>query len=206
MGNFKKYFLTGVAVTVPALVTIWVVYKLLELTNETFSPWVIKLVGRNIPGLSIAFLVIIILIIALIGMLASHWIGRKFINLTETVFARIPIIRVVYLTLKQIADVLTIDKKGALLKAVLVEYPRRGIYTIGFVTSEYTVYIAGKEEEVATVFIPTTPNPTSGMLMLLPSRDLIPLNISIEDSLKLVVSGGVLAPQIWEKYKGNEQG
>jgi len=204
MGRFRKYFLTGVAVTVPTLVTIWVVYKLLKLTNETFSPLVIRFVGRDIPGLSVAFLVVIILIIALIGMLASHWVGKKFVDLTESIFARIPIVRVVYLTLKQIADVLTIDKKGALLRAVLVEYPRRGIYTIGFVTSECAVNVAGRDEGMATVFIPTTPNPTSGMLMLLPVRDLIPLNISVEDSLKLVVSGGVLAPQIWGKYKDNE--
>ncbi|RKZ13583.1 hypothetical protein DRQ50_10230 [bacterium] len=184
----RRNFLTGLVTLTPLAITVWVVWRFYELVSAGIRPWVqrVPTLADTYPEffLNLVGLLAVMFIIALIGLLARNLIGIAFLRLVERFLERIPVVKSMYSGTKQIAEVLLHDRGTAFRKAVLLEYPRRGIWSLGFVTREN----AGGGTDA--VFLPTTPNPTSGYMLLVPQRDLRVLDIPVEQAIKLVVSGG----------------
>jgi uncharacterized membrane protein len=190
--HVRRYFLTGILALLPVGITAWVLVKVFTAVDGTVKPWVARWLGYEVPGLG--FLVTILFVI-LVGVFASNIIGRTIIHWFEQSFAKVPLISKIYIAVKQIGEGVIGSRKNLFERVVLFEYPRKGSWAIGFVTSVHRgplVQRTGKE--FFHVFVPTTPNPTSGFLLFLPAEDLIELDISVEDGLKLVISGGAVTP------------
>lgn len=153
-----------------------------------------QLFGMHIPGIGLIFTLIILF---LTGLFATNMVGNKLVQWWEKVIERIPLIRGIYGAVKQVANTLFQPTGTAFRKVLLIEYPRKGIWSIAFLTSEKFSH-TDIGEPVYTVFVPTTPNPTSGFILLIPKKDAIQLNVSIEEALKMVVSLGVVTPESFE--------
>lgn len=199
---FKKLrtaFFTGLIVIVPVVFTYWIVLWLFNLADGLLAGF-LDFLGSvfpgfrlNVPGLG-AFLTFLIILGT--GVLATNLLGRRVIRLGQDFLLRLPVVRPVYQTMKQITDALLSQNHAAFKHVVLVEYPRKGIWTVGFVTAEMGGEVRDAAgEEVINVFLPTTPNPTSGWLIVVPRKDVTFLRMSVEEGLKLVISGGVLVPK-----------
>jgi uncharacterized membrane protein len=198
MGRLRAYFLTGVIVTAPITITIFLVWQFLTFLDthvagllparynpETYLPF-------SLPGLG---LLLMLAFLTLVGMLTAGLAGRTLVRMGERLLSRMPIVRSVYGTLKQIFETVLAQKSRSFREVVLVEYPRRGLAAIGFVTGPTRGEIqARSQEEMVNVFLPTTPNPTSGFLLFVPRRDLIHLDMTIEEGMKMVISGGIVGP------------
>lgn len=195
--RLRVFFVTGLVVLAPIVVTAYVFWKLFfkidGLLSGFFTRWpILTIYGRPIPGLGV---LAVLLIILLTGMFASNIIGRRLISLGDRIVNSIPLVSRIYSTIKQISMAFLPEERTAFKKAVLIEYPRKGIYSIGFLASEPEGAVGRDEvKETYCIFLPTTPNPTSGFLLLVPKEDVIPLKMSIEDALRLVVSAGTIAP------------
>lgn len=189
--RLRKYFVTGLVVLIPLVATLYILWILFDLLDGILRPLVTEIFGVYIPGLS---LVIMLLLTLLVGFIANYTIGKKGVELFEESLCRIPMVRTIYLAIKQASDILFMQKEE-FQKVVLVEFPRRGIYMLGFVTGSGVEEIQEKtSEHVLNLFVPTSPNPTSGFLLMVPKKDVIVLDMSVEDGLKMIVSGGLLAP------------
>jgi uncharacterized membrane protein len=194
----RTYFLAGVLITAPVSLTIYLawlfitfvderVFSLLppQYNPETYLPF-------SIPGIG---LLLALVGLTLIGALTAGILGRAVNQLLEGILNRLPVIRSLYSAIKQIMETVLANKSAAFRECVLIEYPRRGIWTLGFITGRTKGEVQERTaEEVINVFVPTTPNPTSGFLLFVPERDIIRLKMPIEDGLKLVVSGGIVTP------------
>jgi uncharacterized membrane protein len=197
-GRLRTYFLTGVIVAAPISITFFLVWQFLSFLDthvagllparynpETYLPF-------SLPGLG---LLIMLAFLTLVGMLTAGLAGRTLVRMGERLLSRMPVIRSVYSTLKQIFETVLAQKSSSFREVVLVEYPRRGLGAIGFVTGPTRGEIqARSKEEMVNVFLPTTPNPTSGFLLFVPRSDLIHLNMTIEEGMKMVISGGIVGP------------
>jgi len=192
-------FIAGLVVVLPLVISIVIIIFLLEKLDGILRPFVAQYLGINVPGLG---LITLLVAIWLIGLLATNFVGKKIISLYESMLHKIPIINTVFGSLKQISDTIFSDKNQAFRQVVAINFPLYGVYTIGFVTSSKKINarIKGKEK-VMHVFVPTAPNPTSGFLILVPMKNIIPLKISVEEALKIVVSMGVVQPGEYEKTK-----
>lgn len=189
--RLRKYFVTGLVVLIPLVATSYILWILFDLLDGILRPLVTEIFGIHIPGLS---LVIMLLLTLLVGFIANYAIGKKGVELFEESLCRIPMVRTIYLAIKQASDILFMQK-GEFQKVVLVEYPRRGTYVLGFVTGSGIEEIQEKtSEDVLNLFVPTAPNPTSGFLLMVPKKDVILLDMSVEDGLKMIISGGLLVP------------
>jgi uncharacterized membrane protein len=198
LSRLRAYFLTGVIVTAPIGLTAFLVWQFISFLDdqvgrllpdqynpETYLPF-------TLPGLG---LLITLAFLTLVGMLTAGFAGRSLIRVGERLLSRMPVVRSVYGTLKQIFETVLAESSTSFREVVLVEYPRRGIGALGFVTGPTRGEIQGKaDDELVNVFLPTTPNPTSGFLLFVPKRDLIPLDMTIEEGMKMVISGGIVAP------------
>ena len=198
LARLRAYFLTGVIVTAPISITIFLVWQFVSFVDsqvggliperynpETYLPF-------SLPGLG---LLVMLAFLTLVGMLTAGLAGRTLVRLGERLLSRMPIVRSVYGTLKQIFETVLAQSSRSFREVVLIEYPRRGIGAIGFVTGPTRGEVQDKaDEELVNVFLPTTPNPTSGFLLFVPRKDLIHLDMSIEEGIKLVISGGIVAP------------
>jgi uncharacterized membrane protein len=152
---------------------------------ETYLPF-------RIPGLG---LILVIILIFAVGLLTRNLAGRKVVHFWENIVDRIPLVRIIYTGVKQLLEAFFLQKNQAFKRVALLEYPRRGIYVIGFITGESKGEIQSKiSKNMINVFVPTTPNPTSGFYMLIPEDELIVLNMSVEDAFKLIISGGIFNP------------
>lgn len=198
--KIRNYFTTGILVIAPSAVTIWIFLRIFRWFDNILGKWYIKLfeeVGfkyRHIPGLGAFTLAIIVV---LIGILARHYAGKKILSILEKAVNSVPLINRIYLAVRQLSDSLATGSGIIFLRPVMIEYPRRGLYSIGFVTRDCEgsfCRIIGKE--VSSIFIPTTPNPTSGVLIFVPRDEMIPLNMTVEDAMKLIISAGKLTPDI----------
>ena len=197
----KRSFLTGLFLLLPLGVSILVLQFLLDKLGKPasvlfFGQWITTLDKQWVEViLSILSIGIVIGIITLFGWLSKYFLGKWFLNLTEKLIANIPFINTVYNTVTQIVDTLSQDKKAMFDKAVLVEFPRKGIYSIGFLTNCSRGEIQEKtKEEVYNVFVPTTPNPTSGFLIMVPKENIILLEMTASEAMKVIISGGALIP------------
>lgn len=196
--RLRRYLLTGIVVTAPISITLYLTYVFLTFVDKHVGNIIPKhlveeyLGGVAVPGLG---LIIALMFFVVIGWFATNFMGRFIIRLYEYVLDRMPIIRNIYGAIKQIFETIAASKSSAFREAVMLEYPRKGTYAIGFVsgTSEGEVQDKTKAETI-NVFVPTTPNPTSGFLLFVPKKELIYLDMSIEEAVKLVVSAGIISP------------
>ncbi len=190
--RLRRYFIAGLLVFLPLAVTFTVLAWLFTLLDNFLGRLISLVFGYSIPGVG---LVATIAVIFLMGALVTNVLGRRVVEAVDAVFMRIPLARSIYSATKQISDSIFIKRKGAFQRAVLLEWPRKGLYIIGFVTAEggAEAWIGGARRFL-NVFMVTTPNPTSGFLMFVPEDETIPLQISVEDALKLVLSGGIVGP------------
>lgn len=195
--KLRRYFFTGIIVLLPVSITVYLMYFIFNFAENSFvgdfiNTLFIKFFHFKIPGLG---LVLTVLVILTMGMLATNIVGRKILAATEILIFRIPFARSIYKTSKQIIDAFIHEDKEAFQRVVLLEYPRQGLYALAFVTGETKGEAQHKtEEQLLNVFLPTTPNPTSGFLLLVPKTDVIPLKMSVEDGIKMIISGGVVTP------------
>lgn len=194
----KRNFLAGLLVLLPISLTIYVIVFLFKLVDrfldylptkynpQTYLPF-------HVPGLGFILLVFIIFFI---GLLARNYIGHKLVDMWEQLVRRIPFIRSIYIATKQLAETIFLKTNTNLKRVVLVEYPRKGLYVLGFTTGITKGEIQEKtHKKVINVFIPTTPNPTSGFYLLVPEEDLKYLEMAVEDAFKLLISGGIITPE-----------
>ncbi|MBU5675679.1 DUF502 domain-containing protein [Alkaliphilus sp. MSJ-5] len=190
--EIRKTFLTGLLVMIPLIITVYTILWFLNKVDSIFRRPIEELLGFTVYGLGI---IITIGIVLLAGIIATNYAGHKLFGTTEYFLKRIPLVRSIYFPIKQLTETIYGSANTAFRRVVLVQYPSLGIYTIGFITSEGIEEVADKTgKPVVCVFIPTTPNPTSGMFVMVPSEDLIALDMGVEDAIKLVVSGGIAKP------------
>jgi uncharacterized membrane protein len=191
-GHLRRWFIAGILALLPIGITAWVLVRVFFAIDGTVLPYVSRWVGYQVPGLG--FLVTILLVL-LVGAFASNFIGRTVIHRFEELFAKLPLISRIYIAVKQIGEGVIGSRKNLFERVVMFEYPRRGSWAMGFVTSKHHGPLESRAEgDWYHVFVPTTPNPTSGFLLFLPATDLVDLDLTVEDGLKLVISGGAVSP------------
>lgn len=191
---FKKYFITGLLIWLPLVVTLWVLNFIVRLMDDFLPAGLTSetLFGRHIPGLGIILVVGVVLVT---GLLAANFIGERLVGWWEILLNRIPIVRSIYSSVKQVSDTILSPNGQAFRKAVLVQYPREGSWTIAFLTGAPGAGVAEHlPGEHVSVYVPTTPNPTSGFFLMLAKSDVVELDMSVDAALRYVVSMGVVAP------------
>ncbi|MCB1405289.1 MAG: DUF502 domain-containing protein [Rhodobacteraceae bacterium] len=200
LAGLRASFLTGLVIVTPAVVTIWLITTVVEFVDSRVMPLIpqraipAELTGFDIPGLGVAIFLVFTLVV---GWLAKGYIGRSLIQWSEDLVARMPVVRSIYNGLKQIAETVFASGNTSFKKACLVEYPRRGIWAMAFISTDARGEIATKlsgDTKLMSVFLPTTPNPTSGFLLFVPESDVILLDMSVEEAAKLVISAGLVVP------------
>ena len=193
----KRYFITGLLIWVPLVITGWVLSLIISTLDQSLRllPTSIhpeSLVGFAIPG---AGAVLTLLMILLTGLLAANFIGQKLVVWWEKLLARIPVVNSVYNSVKQVSDTLFSPNGNAFRKALLVQYPREGSWTVAFLTGAPGGDIVNHlEGEHVSVYVPTTPNPTSGFFLMMPTKDVVELDMTVDEALKYIISMGVVAP------------
>jgi uncharacterized membrane protein len=197
MNLLRRYLVAGLLVWLPLMATFFVIKLLVNwmdqsllLLPETYRPD--SLLGFHIPGLGVVLSLIILL---LTGLVAANLFGRKLVNLWEWLLSQIPLVRSVYSAVKQLAETVFADKGDSFRKVVLVEFPRRGLWTLAFLTNdEKGLAQAVIGEDLVSVYIPTTPNPTGGYFVYVPKHDLREIDLSVDEGLKLLLSMGAVNP------------
>ncbi len=195
--NLKNILLTGLAVIVPFGLTLYILVFLIGMMDGllTFIPQryhPAALVGFHIPGLGI---IITILLIFICGLMTKSIVGNRIVLYGEGLLDRIPIVRSIHMAIKKIVDSMVLYRSRSFKKVVLVEFPRKGAYTVAFVTGEPADEIHAKTgQRCVSVYVPTTPNPTSGYFMMFPEQEVINLDMSVEDAFTLIISGGIVTP------------
>ena len=198
--RLRNYFITGIIIVSPIALTIYLVTLVVRFIDEKVMP----LLGERynpetylpfaIPGIGV---LIFVIAMTIIGWMTTGWVGRTVIRLGENVLDRMPVIRSVYSALKQIFETVFAQSSRAFRDVVLISYPRQGCWAIGFATGTTKGEVQDAiQDEVVNVFLPTTPNPTSGYLLFLPKKDVIFLDMTVEQGIKLVISGGVVTPEV----------
>ena len=180
----------GVVVLVPVVISGWVLYALFTKVDGIISPIFDELLQRHIPGLGFVTMIALILVV---GFLSRNLIGRAMGQFFERIIFSIPVARTIYSAMKDLLGAFQIGGKGkSFRQVVMIEYPRQGVWTIGFVTNELKFQADASSSELVSLYIPNPPNPTSGVLVLVPKQSMKVLNMSVEDGLKLVLSGGIV--------------
>jgi uncharacterized membrane protein len=188
----KRDFAAGVLTLLPIVVTVWLFRVLFNLFDGLASPYLDRAVGRHIPGLGIAFSLLLVLSV---GAVSSNVAGKKLFAIVEKILENIPLVKSIYASAKQLVGAIAGPGRRSLTRVVFVEYPRRGIYSLGFVTSHAPwKRQAGLPENAVSVLIPAALNPTSGVMVIVPADELIDPGFSVEEGIKLTVSGGFVAP------------
>ncbi|WP_282151324.1 DUF502 domain-containing protein [Ruegeria atlantica] len=198
--RLRASFLTGIVVIAPVWLTIWLIWSVvgwidsavLPIIPQRFQPQ--EYVGINLRGVGV---VIFLIFTVLVGWIAKGILGRSLIQIAENLVSRMPVVRSVYSGIKQISETVFAQTERSFEKACLIQYPRRGIWAIGFVSTAAKGEVSERAEtggELLGVFVPTTPNPTSGFLLFFPAEDVILLDMTIEDAAKLVISAGLVYP------------
>jgi uncharacterized membrane protein len=195
----KKYFITGLLIWVPLAITAWVLALIVRTMDQSLLllPASVRpenLLGVYIPGIGV---IATLFVVFLTGLVTANIIGQRLVRFWEGVLSRIPVVKSVYYSVKQVSDTLFSSSGEAFRKALLVQYPREGIWTIAFQTGQpggdVANYLMG---EYVSIYVPTTPNPTSGFFLMLPRKDVIELDMSVDEALKYIISMGVVAPPL----------
>ena len=197
MSAVRKWLLTGLLVIVPGVITAWVLNWIVSTLDQTLQilpgAWQPdKLLGFHIPGFGVLLTLLILLVV---GAVASNFAGRKLVQWGDALVSRIPVVRSIYSSVKQVSDTLFSDGGNAFRKAVLLQWPREGVWTVAFVTGAPNGEIAAYlRDEFLSVYVPTTPNPTGGYFVMVRRSDCVELDMSVDAALKYIVSMGVVAP------------
>ncbi len=191
IGVLRATFVAGLIVTVPAVATFLTLRFLFRNVDGLLAPLLAAALGIDVPGLGLLSTLAIVL---LAGLVVKSYIGRRLVTLGDRAVARIPVVRAIYRASRDIIETATLSRRQVFRDVVLLQYPRRGLYSYGFVTAYTSRMEEGRLLELANVFIPGPPVPTTGVLVAVPVEQLTYLEISVEDALKLVLSGGLVAP------------
>ena len=197
MASLRKWLLSGLLVLVPLIITLWVLDWVVSTLDKTLNvlpaAWMPEQwLGWRLPGLGVLFALLVVLSI---GALASNFVGNKLVNWWHALLHRIPVVRSIYSGVKQVSDTLFSEKGNAFRKAVLVQWPREGVWTIAFLTGSPSGDVASHlPDECLSVYVPTTPNPTGGYFVMLRKSDCIELKMSVDEALTYVISMGVIVP------------
>ena len=207
--RLRRYFFAGLLVVTPLVLTIWIVVWLVNLIDGNTRQFLgnmleragleyhIHMFGKNYEVFPIGFgLVLVFVVVCFVGMIASNYVGKRMFLMMDGVIRRVPGVSWIYNAIQQVSHAFLNRNKDLFRGVIYVEYPRRGIYSIGFVTNHSVPGLrTEKNEEFRTVFMPTTPNPTSGFLLLIPESDCISCPMTVEESMKMIISGGVVIPE-----------
>lgn len=194
----KKYLITGLLIWVPLVITVWVLSILVGTLDQTLlllpENWHPRaLLGFNIPGLGVVLTLVVVLIT---GVLGANIIGQRTVSVWEALLNRIPVVKSLYSSVKQVSDTLFSSSGLAFRRALLVQYPREGSWTIAFLTGQPGGDVANHlKGEYVSVYVPTTPNPTSGFFLMMPRADIIELDMDVDAALKYIISMGVVPPE-----------
>ncbi len=197
MGTLRKYIIAGLLVWLPLAATVVIVKLVVDLLDKIilllppeYQPTAV--LGFSIPGFGIVLAISILLVT---GMLAANLFGRRLVELWEAILNRIPLVRSIYNSVKQISTTILDSNGKSFRKVVMLQYPRKEIWSIGFLTNEdVSTDIDGLNEDLVAVFVPTTPNPTSGFIIMAPRDDITELDMSVEEGFKFIISMGVIIP------------
>ena len=195
VSKLRNYFITGVLVLIPIGVTVYLTLFFIKIFSKILPQEINpnNYLPYSIPGLEI---IISIIVITVIGWLSLSFLGKKLVKLVNDIFKKIPFLRTVYAAIGQMTQSFAQSRKSKKKSVVLVEYPRKGSWAVGFATQENTGEIASKtNKDLINVFVPTTPNPTSGFLLMFPKNEIIYLDMSFEDASKFIVSAGTSNPR-----------
>lgn len=193
----RRYLITGLLIWVPLGITLWVLHTLVTTMDQSLlllpAAWRPRAwLGFDVPGLGA---VLTVLIVFLTGLLAANILGQRLVRAWEAILGRIPVVKSIYNSVKQVSDTLFSSKGEAFRKALLVEWPREGMWTIAFLTGTPGGDVVNHlEGDHVSVYVPTTPNPTGGYFVILPRKDVIELDISVDEALKYIISMGVAPP------------
>jgi uncharacterized membrane protein len=211
IGRLRNYFFTGLIVVGPVSITIYIIWTLISFVDSWVKPllpkiWQPETYGLWVPGIGVAFSIIILIIV---GAFVANLFGRSIIGFGEQLVGRMPVVRGVYGALKQIFETVLSQSQTSFQKVGIIEYPRIGLYSIVFVSTETTGEIHHKcsasEAGMLSIFLPTTPNPTSGFLLFVPREDVTILEMKVEDAAKMVISAGLVVPEYQKELKELKQ-
>ena len=196
--RMRAYFITGILVVAPVSITLYLAWIFIGFVDNRITPLIPVQYNPEtylpfaLPGLGLLILVVTLI---LVGAATAGFFGRLWARVSEQILGRMPVIRNIYGAVKQILETVLAQQSKAFREAVLVEYPRRGIWAIAFITGRTEGEVQNiTEEECINIFLPTTPNPTSGFLLFVPKKDLIHLDMNVEEAIKMVISGGIVTP------------
>jgi len=198
VARLRTYLIAGVLVTAPIGLTLYLSWVLIHWVDERVMPLVPlryhpeTYLPFQVPGIG---LIVVVTGLILIGALTASLLGRTFLRISERILHRMPFVRGIYATLKQVFETVLSHQSDAFRKVVMIEYPRRGLWALGFLTGDTVGEVQNlTKERVLNVFLPTTPNPTSGFLLFVPEADVITLEMTVEEGIKMVMSGGIVTP------------
>jgi len=205
------YLVAGVLTFAPLGITIWAIAWIIQRLDDLLLPRVLRLLFPGLeepPNLPFVGAIFTLLVILLFGVVARHLFGREIVRLWEQLLSRVPVARTIYAAVKQLVDaVFGSGSQASFRRVVLIEFPRTGVYSIGFITGSAPALLGGgATADLVNVFVPTTPNPTTGFFLMVPERDLRPLPITVDQAFKLVISAGLLAPDGSPSPQGQEGG
>ena len=191
--------LTGLVILVPVTLTIYILKLIFDFMDGMFSPVVDRALqpyfpGAHVPGLGFLLTLLVVLVL---GWLSTNVVGRRLIQAGETLIGRIPVAKSIYSATKGVLEAISFDQSDAFKRVVLIEYPKEDVFAVGFVTrSANWPALDQRTADIVLVFVPTTPNPTSGFLLLVPRSKAVDLPISVEDGIRMVISGGIVLPDM----------
>ncbi|GAA0781133.1 DUF502 domain-containing protein [Roseibium denhamense] len=198
--RLRNYFLTGLVITGPIGITLWLTWTFIQWVDSWVKPVVPRVYNPDtylpfpVPGFG---LIVAILVLTIVGFLAANFLGRSLISFGENLVGRMPLVRNLYSGLKQIFETVLDERGNSFSRAALIEYPRPGLWAIVFISTDTKGEVAKRLKDksaTVSVFLPTTPNPTSGFLLFVPKEDIIELSMGVEDAAKLVISAGLVSP------------
>ena len=196
LNKIKNYLLTGVLVTAPVFLTFWIVLTLVNIIDRLITPLIPYYINpnfylpRDVPGLG---LIVLSVFLIFVGFVTANFFGSLLLKKTDSLIQKIPLIKVFYKTFKQIIETVFKTNSSAFRDVVMLEYPRKGVWVLGFTTGEARGSVKKNiKKKLINVFVPTTPNPTSGFLLLVPLEDLKYLNVKVDDAIKTIVSAGII--------------
>jgi len=193
----KRYFITGLLVLVPLFITAWVLATLINMMDQSLLLLPVRWrpeaqFGRSVPGFGVLLTLAIIFVT---GLIATNFFGKRLLAIWEGILTRVPVVKSIYSSVKQVSDTLFSDSGNAFRKALLVQFPREGSWTIAFQTGQPGGDVANHlRGDFVSVYVPTTPNPTGGYFLMMPRADVIELNMSVDAALKYIISMGVVTP------------
>lgn len=198
ISGLRNHFIAGILVVVPTVVAVFIIYRGGAFLDRILDPVLNPVYNAlGLPRIPLVGLVLLVFLVWLVGVFASNLLGRRLIQFGENLLVKIPLFNRIYIAMKQILDVFLQDRKAIFLRVVLVEFPQAGCYALGFVTLEPDSSLT---EAVAPglvhVFVPTAPNPTSGFFLMVPPEEALPLDMTVEEGLKMVISGGAVTPRV----------